>query len=214
MNENKNKETGFPDLKNAEMLINTDCMNYFELEDYAIRRLYINYEITPAVINSIVYHILRYNRMDKNIRKEKREPIIIYINTPGGDVSSGLSLIDAILTSETPVYTVNQGICFSMGFLIFLAGKKRFSFPHSEFLMHEGVTTIWDSATKAKDRLDFEMNQVEKHIKDFVISHSKIDDKLYDAKRRIEWYMLPEEAKEHGIVTDIVGVDISLSDIL
>lgn len=214
MNENKNKETFFPDLKNAEMLINTDCMNYFELEDYANRRLYINYEITPAVIDSIVYHILRYNRMDKNIRKEKREPIIIYINTPGGDVSSGLSLIDAILISETPVYTVNLGICFSMGFLIFLAGKKRFSFPHSEFLMHEGVTTIWDSTTKAKDRLDFEMNQVEKHIKDFVISHSKIDDKLYDARRRIEWYMLPEEAKEHGIVTDIIGIDVSLSDIL
>ena len=79
----------------------------FEIEDIEQRRLYINCSIDEDVIDSIVYHILNYNRMDKDIPKENRKPIVLYLNSPGGEVTSGFGLIDAIITSKTPVYTVN-----------------------------------------------------------------------------------------------------------
>lgn len=55
----------------------------FDFEDLENRRIYINCDIDENVIDSAVYHIFRYNRIDKDVPAENRKPIIIYINTPG-----------------------------------------------------------------------------------------------------------------------------------
>ena len=188
--------------------------NKYEIEDLENRRLFVNSEIDSSVVDAIVYHILRYNREDKEIDIKDRKPILLYINSPGGSVPDGYVLIDAIIASKTPVYTINQGYCYSMGFLIFLAGIKRFTMQSSTFLMHDGSTMGWDSTAKMKDRMDFETNQVEKYTKNYIISRTSIDSKLYDKKYRIEWYMYSTEAKEHGICTHIVGQDCSIDEIL
>jgi ATP-dependent Clp protease protease subunit len=157
---------------------------------------------------------MRYNREDKDKPVDERKPIYLYINSPGGEVVNGYGLIDAILNSKTPVYTVNLAQCASMGFLIFLAGAKRYAMSHAEFLMHDGSTFSWDSTAKAKDRMEFETIQLEKMTKEYIISRTTIDEKLYDEKYRVEWYMLPEEAKSHQICTHIVGTDCEMDDIL
>lgn len=185
----------------------------FDIEDLEARNLYINCPIDEDVIESAVYHILRYNKLDKGIPKSERKPIKLYINSPGGSVVDGYGLIDAILTSETPVYTINQALCASMGFLIFIAGHKRYSMQHSEFLMHDGSTFGWDSTAKMKDRMDFETKELEQMTKNYIISHTKIDEKLYDEKYRVEWYFLPKLAKEIGVVDYIVGQDCSIDEI-
>lgn len=186
----------------------------FQEENIDNRRLYLNYEIDETIIDSIVYYIIRYNRIDKDIPKEKRKPIILYINSPGGTVSDGYGVVDAILTSETPVYTVNLALCASMGFLIYLAGEKRYSMPHSEFLMHDGSTMGFGSTAKMKDRMEFEAIQLEKATREYILSRTKITDNLYDKQYRKEWYFLPKEGKEIGVVDYIVGQDCGLSEIL
>ena len=188
--------------------------NKFDLEDLDNRKLYLGSVIDGSSIDSVVYHILRYNRLDKGISKEERKPIILYINSPGGNVSDGFGVIDAILTSETPVYTVNQALCASMGFLIFIAGHKRYSMPRAEFLLHDGSTFIFDSSGKAKDRIEFESVQLEGITKSLVIEQTKIESDLYDNKHRAEWWMLPKEAKELGVTDYIVGVDVSINEIV
>ena len=188
--------------------------NKFDLEDLDNRKLYLGSVIDGSSIDSVVYHILRYNRLDKGIQKEERKPIILYINSPGGNVSDGFGVIDAILTSETPVYTVNQALCASMGFLIFIAGHKRYSMPRAEFLLHDGSTFIFDSSGKAKDRIEFESVQLEGITKSLVIEQTKIESDLYDNKHRAEWWMLPKEAKELGVTDYIVGVDVSINEIV
>lgn len=194
--------------------ISMDYTEVYELESLDQRKLYINSDIDEAVIDTIVFHILRYNNMDKGIPKENRIPIILYINSPGGTVSDGYGLIDAIITSKTPVYTVNQAMCASMGFLIFLAGEKRYSMPHAEFLMHDGSTFGYGSTAKMKDRMEFEAGQLEKMTKDYVLKRTKITEKKYDEKYRVEWYMLPSEAKENGVTQYIIGEDCDIDDIL
>ncbi len=200
--------------ESAKKNVSIEWSDLFEMEEIDKRHLYINSEIGDGIFDSIVYHILRYNAQDKELPVEERKPIIIYINSPGGSVSDGYGLIDAMLTSKTPVYTVNQGTCFSMGFLIFLAGHKRYSMPHSEFLMHDGSTAAWDSIAKIKDRIEFETIQVEKMTKDYILSRTKIGEEQYDNKYRIEWYFLPEEAKELGVVDSIVGIDCDLDEVV
>lgn len=50
--------------------------------------------------------------------------------------------------------------------------------------------------------------------KEYIISRTSIDDSLYNEKYRVEWYMLPEEAKLHGICDYIVGKDCKLDEII
>ena len=123
-------------------------------------------------------------------------------------------LIDTIITSKTPVYTVNQALCASMSFLIYIAGTKRFSMPHAEFLMHDGGASVVNSTAKARDYLDFETNQIEVMTKDFVIEHTKIDVQLYDEKYRCEWWFLPKEGKTLGVVDCIIGEDCDIDEII
>ena len=185
----------------------------FQAEDIENRRLYLNCEIDENAIDNIVWFIIRYNREDKGIPEEERKPIIIYINSPGGNVCDGYGVIDAILYSETPVYTVNLAQADSMGLLIYLAGKKRYTMLHSEFLMHDGTTFSYGTSSKVKDRINFE-NQVEEATKQYVLGQTNIDEATYDEKMRVEWYFLPDEAKEIGVAHYIIGKDCKLSEIL
>lgn len=195
-------------------IMNLSYPDIYEMEDLDERRLYINGCIDSEVVDTIVYHILRYNREDKEINSNDRKPIILYLNSNGGSVPDGYAVIDAITNSATPVHTVNQGYCYSMGFLIFLAGHKRYCMPSATFLMHDGSTMGWDSTAKMKDRMDFETKQVEERTKQFIVSKTLITEKLYDEKYRVEWYFYPTEAKENGVVDYIVGEDCSINEII
>ena len=202
------------DMKNVKSVIQMSYTDEFEVNDLKERRLFINDEIDSGIIDSIVYHILRYNKEDKGLAIKDRKPIYLFLNSNGGSVVDGYGVIDVMTTSKTPIYTINQASCFSMGFLIFLAGQKRYAMPRSEFLMHDGSTFSWDSTAKAKDRMEFEAVQLEQVTKQYILSRTKIDEKLYDEKYRVEWYMLPEEAKRMGVCTDIIGIDCDIDDIV
>ena len=195
-------------------IINYGLDDKDELYDREIRRLYLNDEIDDSILDSLVYMIMKYNREDMGIPVEERKPIVIYINSPGGTITDGFGLIDICLASKTPIYTVNQGICYSMGFLIFLAGEKRYAMKNSTFLCHEGSSIAFGSMSKLKDRVEFENGQMEQHIMDYVISRTNISKELYEQQYRKEWYMYPEEAKDNGILTHIVGVDCDIEEIL
>ena len=187
----------------------------FDIEDIEKNRhLYLNSDVDEDVIDQLVYHILRYNRLDKGKPVEERQPIILYINSPGGSVICGYGLVDAIICSKTPVYTVNLAECSSMGFLIAISGHKRYTMPHCEYLMHEGYAGAFDNMSKAKDRIDFEAGEMEEMTRSFVLSRTKISEDLYKEKYRCEWYFLPEKAKELGVVDYIVGTDCDLDEII
>lgn len=185
-----------------------------ELYDREHRRLYLNNEVDEIVIDSLVYMIMKYNREDIGKPISERKPIILYINTPGGSVSDGFGLIDAMIASKTPIYTVNQASCYSMGFLIFLAGDKRYSMKNSTFLCHDGNSFAFGSMSKIKDRLEFETVQMEKHIMDYIVSRTTISEELYKENYKTEWYMYPDEAKKNGILTHIVGIDCDIDEII
>ena len=193
---------------------NFDLNDNFFLEDLENRHLYINGVINGDVISDIVYHILRYNLEDQETPIENRQPIVLYINSVGGELVSGFGVIDAILTSKTPVHTVNLAECSSMGFLIFIAGQKRYAMPHSQFLMHDGEAGAIDSMAKLRDRIQFETGVMADEIKDYILGRTKIDKKLYSKKYRTEWYFLPNEALQLGVVDFIVGTNCSIDDIL
>ncbi|MBQ2397081.1 MAG: ATP-dependent Clp protease proteolytic subunit [Bacteroidales bacterium] len=191
-----------------------DYMDRFEIEDDYGRRIFINCDIDEDIIENAVYHIMRYNREDKDVPIKDRKPILVYINSAGGSVIAGYGLIDAIRLSKTPVYTINLAFAASMGFLIFIAGHKRYAMPHSVFLMHDGSTMGYGSTAKMRDRMEFETIELEKETKKYIQNRTNIDDKMYDEKYRVEWYFLPSTAKDIGATDYIVGEDCEFDEII
>lgn len=185
----------------------------FRLKDLQSRKLFLNAGVDMCSIEEIVKHIIRYNVEDKDIPVENRKPIKLYITSPGGDVYAGFELIDVIENSKTPVYTINMGYQFSMGFLLGLSGHKRFATKNAKFLWHDGTSGALNSATKVRDEMEFQ-GRVEDRTRQYILDRSKIDPDLYDSKLRVEWYMFADEAKELGVVDYIVGEDCDMDAII
>lgn len=209
------KKTGYFDIDiDFEIWMkNCGCEELFWLKDLKLRKFYLNYGVDQDGIHEIARYILQINAEDSDIEPSERKPILLYIASNGGEVDSGFELIDIIEQSVTPVYTINLGYEYSMGFLIGLAGHKRFAMPNAKFLMHDGTNFVWDSGTKAQDKMEFNKKQ-ELRIRDYVLSHSRITPEEYDSKLRVEWYMFADEAKEKGFVDYIIGSDCSIGDII
>lgn len=186
---------------------------YIYFHNLQDRKLYLTEEIDSCVVDNYVRHILQYNADDKDKPVEARKPILLYCTSNGGLIYDGFELIDVILQSKTPVYTINLGYQYSMAFLIGLAGHKRFASEYATFLMHDGSYFIMNSGVKAQDEMEFN-KRVEERIKKYVLSRTNISSKMYDKQMRKEWYMFADEAKELGITDYIIGKDCVLEDII
>lgn len=183
------------------------------VKDMQQRKMWLNDGIDITTVAGIIHNIYQYNSEDNGIPVEKRKPILLYLSSNGGDIDAGFALIDAIQTSKTPVYTINTGYQYSMGFLIGLAGAKRFAMPNATFLMHDGSNFIWTSGSKAQDQAEFN-RRVEARVKQYILDHSQLTAKEYDKKQRVEWYLFANEAKEKGFVDQIIGVDCDIDSIV
>lgn len=199
-----------------EALLVTDRSSLEEVmmvKDMQQRKIWLHDEIDIETVSGAIHNIYQYNREDADLPVEDRKPILLYIASNGGSVDAGFALIDAIQTSKTPVYTINTGYWYSMGFLIGLAGKKRFAMPNATFLMHDGSNFIWTSGSKAQDQADFN-RRVEARVKQYILDHSTLTSKEYDKKQRVEWYLFADEAKEKGFIDQIIGVDCDIDTVV
>ena len=153
------KEKGYYDFDfDDEELLKSGGMveDIFYIKDLQQRKLFLTTEIAQETVGDIVRHIMQFNAEDRGVEVIKRKPILLYITSNGGGVGAGFELIDVIQNSVTPVYTINLGYQYSMGFLIGLAGHKRFATPNAKFLMHDGSNFIWNSGAKAQDQMEFQ----------------------------------------------------------
>lgn len=177
------------------------AVNYWKLA--ARRVFYINDEINEDILE-IQKAILEINFEDIGTPVEQRKPIVLMINTPGGYLQETFSLVDMITLSKTPVYTVNIGAAHSGGFILLIAGHKRFALEHSTALCHSGSS----GNAGTYEQMEAAQNLYRKQIgqmKDYILSHTSIDDKLYKKRRSSEWYMDAQEQLSCGAVDKIVG---------
>lgn len=198
-----------------EFEVSLSLAEFFASQDHQDRRLYLNTAIgynTEGVIlisestnaDEVSQLIIDYNREDKGKPVEERRPIRLYIDSPGGDLISGFGIIGAIKVSKTPVYTINVGQWSSVAFLIGICGHRRFSLPDMTFLMHDGHTSTSGSTNKTQDTMKFSQRFEDEVVKTHVLEHSNMTSREYDALSRVEYYMLPEDALEHGFIDEIV----------
>ena len=96
------------------------------------RRLFFTEEVDNVSCDSLLKSLIALNDEDPDAE------ITLFINSPGGDVYSGLAVFDYIRTMSAPLTTVCVGTAASMGALLFLAGNKaRRMMPHSQIMIHD-----------------------------------------------------------------------------
>lgn len=140
-----------------------------------------------------------------------REPITLYLNTPGGNVTDGLALYDVISQQvaegiEVSIYV--QGMAYSMGSVVLQAASpgRRFAFPHSWIMIHEPAKWAgWQSTSSAAqhlDRLKAMQAQIYRILSDR--SGQPLKQIIRDTKRT-DFYLDSEKALSYGLIDAIVG---------
>lgn len=140
---------------------------------------------------------------ENNIPTKERDPIIIYVDSAGGDLIATFTIVDAIKMSKTPIWTVNMGMAYSGGFFVYITGHKRFAYPHSSFLYHEGSAEIGGDAGKFQNYAAFYKFQLEE-LKDIVLSHTKITEETYKDIRKDDVWLSADKAIEFGVADEII----------
>lgn len=173
---------------------------YNDKED---RILWIEGEITDALFE-VSKLILRYNKEDKDIPIEQRNPIKIFINSPGGDLDATLSFIGLMEISKTPIHTINACWAYSAAGLILMAGHKRYALPNSECLIHSGSGQLGGTFDQTTEQMKNYKYLVDK-MRDFILDKTKIEQKLFKKNSQKDWYITTEEMLSLGIVDEIVS---------
>lgn len=212
-NENEKKFMDDKDLKDItpldlikELFNNTknltDIEDTAERYDVINRALYIN-DIDPSIADAMIHFIRFWNFADKNVPIQDREPIKIYINSDGGDLTSALCIADAIHLSKTPIWTINTGSAYSGGLTIFIAGDRRIAYPSASFLFHEGSTSLSSiDAGKFKNFSKFYEDLLGK-MKDRILQDTKMTEQEYEKKSRDDYWFFVDEAIEKGFCDEI-----------
>lgn len=172
---------------------------YRNLED---RVIWIDYGVDESILE-ISKLIMYFNKLDKDIPIEDRQPIKLLLYSYGGDGQACFSLLDIIALSKTPVWTINMGVAMSAGLLILLAGHKRFCLKNSTALAHSGSGgtsgTFEQTEAQMKDYQRFV-----KTMRDYIIERTDIDIKTLNKYKNKEWFLYSEDQLKYGIVDKII----------
>ena len=162
------------------------------------RIVFIGTEINDQVANTVIAQMLFLRAEDP------KKDINLYINSPGGYITSALAIIDTMQFMGYEINTYCLGQAASMSALLLAAGTKgkRYALPHSRIMIHQpsgGVTgTSADIALQAKEIL------ILKHICARLMSNctgNSLEKILEDSER--DFFMNPEEACTYGIIDKI-----------
>ena len=131
--------------------------------------------------------------------------ISMYINSPGGVVTSGLSIYDTMQYIRPKVSTLVIGQAASMGSLLLTAGAKgmRFSLPNSRIMVHQPSGGYQGQATDIMIHAE-ETLKLKKRLNEIYVSHTGQKLKAVESALERDNFMAPEDAKDWGLIDEIV----------
>lgn len=164
------------------------------------RIIFLGSEITDPVANVIMAQLLHLESEDPD------KDISLYINSPGGTVTSGLAIYDTMQYIKSDVSTICIGQAASMAAILLAAGapQKRFALPNSRIIIHQphgGVTgQVTDIDIQAR-----EMLRTRQILDEILAKHTgqPLDRVRHDTER--DFIMIAGEAKNYGIVDEVIA---------
>jgi ATP-dependent Clp protease, protease subunit len=155
--------------------------------------------INDDVANAIIAQLLFLESEDPE------KDINLYINSPGGVVTSGLGIYDTIQFMKAPVSTICVGQAASMGAVLLAAGAKgkRFALPNARIMIHQPSGGAQGQATDIEIQAR-EILKIREKLNKILADHTgqPLDRIVTDVER--DYFMSAEEAKQYGLIDDIL----------
>ncbi|MFN0073440.1 MAG: ATP-dependent Clp endopeptidase proteolytic subunit ClpP [Chloroflexota bacterium] len=164
------------------------------------RIIFLGTGVDDQVANLIIAQLLFLAREDPE------KDIMMYINSPGGYVNSGLAIYDTMQLIAPDVSTTCVGMAASMGAVLLTGGAKgkRYTLPNSTVMIHQAAGGFQGTAADIEIQAR-EILRLQQRIKDILIYHSGQDPDRIQRDMDRDFFMSAEAAKDYGLVDEIVG---------
>lgn len=180
-----------------------ELVDYYN--DMHNRVIYVDYDIDNTLMREVGRQILEYNRVDKGKPSNERTPIVMLINSCGGDLSATYATIAIMETSITPIITVNMNEAYSAAGLLLMAGHKRYCMPRSQILIHSGSAQgIGGNYEDIQESTKSYKKMVEE-MREFIVSKTSIDKALMKKNQSRDWYLDTSEQINLGCVDEVLA---------
>ncbi len=159
------------------------------------RIIFLGGPVEDDIANLIIAQLLFLDSEDPE------KEISLYINSPGGVITSGLAIYDTMRYVRAPVSTICTGIAMSMGAVLLAAGApgRRFALPHSRIMIHQGSGGFRGNTPDVFIQVK-EMEQLVRTTQEILAAHTgqPMDKVVKDTDRDL--CLSPEQAVEYGII--------------
>ena len=163
------------------------------------RIVFVTGPINDAVANTVIAQLIYLENEDS------KKDIFLYINSPGGAVTSALAIYDTMQFIKNDVSTICVGIAASGAALILAGGKKgkRYSLPNAEILLHQVMGGVEGQAVEVEIAARH-IIKIKNRINQIIAKHTGQSLKKIEKDTDRDFYMTPEEAKSYGVIDKIV----------
>ena len=162
------------------------------------RIIFLGGPVEDDIANLIIAQLLFLDSEDPE------KEISLYINSPGGVITSGLAIYDTMRYVRAPVSTICTGIAMSMGAVLLAAGApgRRFALPHSRIMIHQGSGGFRGNTPDVFIQVK-EMEQLVRTTQEILAAHTgqPMEKVVKDTDRDL--FLSPEQAVEYGIIDEV-----------
>ena len=160
------------------------------------RIIFLTGEIDDTISNIIISELLYLDNIS-------HENIYLYINSPGGAITSGMGIYDTMRFIESKVITIGVGMCASMAAFLLSSGDERYVLPNAEVMIHQPLGGAHGQATDIKIAAERIIKLKEKLNRILSNNTHQPIEKIYEDTER-DNFLNAKEAKEYGLIDDII----------
>ena len=164
------------------------------------RIIFLGSAIDDGVANTVIAQLLFLESQDKT------KDIKIYINSPGGSVTAGLAIYDAMQYVKPDVSTICVGMAASMAAVLLAAGAKgkRFALPNSEIMIHQVLGGVQGQATDIKIHAE-RILKIKDRLNEILAKATGQKKATIEQDTERDNFLDPEDALKYGLVDKVIG---------
>jgi ATP-dependent Clp protease protease subunit len=157
-------------------------------------------EVDDSVANTIMAQLLYLEGQDRE------RDVWLYVNSPGGSVTSGMAIYDTMQFIAPDVATICVGLAASMGQFLLCAGApdKRYALPHARIMMHQPLGGVQGQASDIAIQAE-QMVYVKRLMAERIAHHTGQDVEQVEADSDRDRWFTAEEAKEYGLIDSVIN---------
>lgn len=163
------------------------------------RIIFLGGSIDDAVANTVIAQLLFLDSEDS------KKEIQLYINSPGGEVYSGMAIYDTMEYIKAPVSTICIGLAASMAAFLLAGGEKskRYSLPNSRILIHQPIGGTQGQAADIKIQAE-EILKIRDEMNKILAKNTGKPLNIIEKDTDRDFYMRAEEAKKYGLIDKVI----------